>query len=50
MAPYLAPCLGVKIEDWPVFLDKYIKDMVKSHGHLCILRTVARKPLIQPKK
>jgi hypothetical protein len=50
MGPYLAPCLGVKIEDWPEYLDNHIKEMVKSHGCLTVIRSVARKPLTPTKK
>lgn len=50
MAPYLAPRMGVKLEDWPEYVDSHIRDMVASNGKLHILRTVARKPLTQPKK
>lgn len=45
MGPYLAPILGVKIEDWPEYLEIHMKNMVESHGHITIIRSVARKPL-----
>ncbi|KAI9266132.1 S-adenosyl-L-methionine-dependent methyltransferase [Helicostylum pulchrum] len=45
MGPYLSPLLDVKFEDWPQFLNNHMNDMVRSHGHITIVRSVARKPL-----
>lgn len=45
MGPYLSPLLDVKYEDWPQFLNNHMNDMVRSHGHITIVRSVARKPL-----
>ncbi|KAI9348828.1 S-adenosyl-L-methionine-dependent methyltransferase [Pilaira anomala] len=45
VGPYLSPILKVKIEDWPDFVNDHIKDMNKHHGHITIIRSLARKPL-----
>ncbi|KAI7892026.1 S-adenosyl-L-methionine-dependent methyltransferase [Mucor mucedo] len=45
IGPMLAPFLKVKAEDWHDFVADHLKDMEKYHGHITIIRVLARKPL-----
>jgi hypothetical protein len=45
IGPQLAPVLEVSAEDWPEFVFEHVKDMERYHGHITVIRSLARKPL-----